>query len=267
MEGFYLALGLTVVLPFAQWLAPTMPRLVAYTGMAGGILIVFAEFLDQSMKPPFSVVILFLIGALCMGGAAHLYWQFLRKAPDKTADERAKPDTQTAGSSFMRIAPGASVDGLTIKRGSIGGVGTGFDVGGTLSNAEIEDFNINKDGSGGRADIIGIERADSRPPEQRGPVHPSWPPKESSNPDGTITAVVPFTIDHGITTNLAVAIKGKNLIDFKIMRNHQVVATTASVTPDGFSLQTIKNASGGYQLEVKRKPGDEKMNVQFRVGG
>jgi hypothetical protein len=88
MEGFYLALGVTVVLPFAQWLAPTMPRLIAYTGMAGGVLIMLAEFLDPSMKPPFSVVILFLIGALCMGGAAHLYLKAIRsqKAPEKTAD-------------------------------------------------------------------------------------------------------------------------------------------------------------------------------------
>ena len=54
MEGFYLSLGVTVVLPFAQWLSPTMPKLVAYAGVAGGIAIMFAEFLGPSMKPPFS---------------------------------------------------------------------------------------------------------------------------------------------------------------------------------------------------------------------
>jgi hypothetical protein len=89
MEGFYLALGVTVVLPFAQWLAPAMPRLVAYAGMAGGILIMFAEFLEPSMKPPFSAVILCLIGVLCIGGAAHLYIQSIKaaKAPhDKAAN-------------------------------------------------------------------------------------------------------------------------------------------------------------------------------------
>ncbi len=68
MEGFYLALGVTVVLPFAQWMAPTMPRHVAYAGVAGGILIMFAEFLDPAMKPPFSVVILFLIGRFALAG-------------------------------------------------------------------------------------------------------------------------------------------------------------------------------------------------------
>jgi hypothetical protein len=88
MEGFYLALGVTVVLPFAQWLAPTMPKHVAYAGMAGGILIMFAEFLDPSMKPPFSVVILFLVGVLCIGGAAHLYLKAIKapKAAEKPVD-------------------------------------------------------------------------------------------------------------------------------------------------------------------------------------
>jgi len=58
-EGFYLALGVTVCIAVRSMDAPTMPRHVAYAGVAGGILIMFAEFLDPAMKPPFSVVILF----------------------------------------------------------------------------------------------------------------------------------------------------------------------------------------------------------------
>jgi len=87
MEGFYLALGVTFVLPFLQWAVPTMPKIVAYAGVTGGILVMLAEFLDPAMKPPFPAVILFLIGVLCIGGAAHLYIQFLKssKTPEKVA--------------------------------------------------------------------------------------------------------------------------------------------------------------------------------------
>jgi hypothetical protein len=46
MDGFYLALGVTIVLPFFQWAVPTMPRIVAYSGVIGGILVMLLEFLD-----------------------------------------------------------------------------------------------------------------------------------------------------------------------------------------------------------------------------
>ncbi len=105
MEGFYLALGVTVVLPFAQWMAPTMPRHVAYAGVAGGILIMFAEFLDPAMKPPFSVVILFLIGALCIGGAAHLYIQHLKRPADKVADSIPSEPVPTVTPAAPASAP------------------------------------------------------------------------------------------------------------------------------------------------------------------
>jgi hypothetical protein len=91
MEGFYLALGVTFVLPFLQWAVPTMPRILAYAGVAGGIIVMLAEFLDPTMKPPFGAVILFLIGILCIGGAAHLYMQALKspKTAEKVADTPA----------------------------------------------------------------------------------------------------------------------------------------------------------------------------------
>ena len=108
MEGFYLALGVTVVLPFAQWMAPTMPRHVAYAGVAGGILIMFAEFLDPATKPPFSVVILFLIGALCIGGAAHLYIQHLKRPADKVADSIPSEPVPTVTPAAPASAPSTS---------------------------------------------------------------------------------------------------------------------------------------------------------------
>jgi hypothetical protein len=100
MDGFYLALGVTFVLPFLQWAVPAMPKILAYAGVAGGIAVMLAEFLDPTMKPPFGVVILFLIGVLCIGGATHLYVQFLEnpKPNEKAATDAAapKPELKTS---------------------------------------------------------------------------------------------------------------------------------------------------------------------------
>ncbi|WP_315796031.1 hypothetical protein [Bradyrhizobium sp. SZCCHNRI3043] len=92
MEGFYLALGATILLPFLQWAFPTIPKLVAYAGVAGAIVLLLSEFLDPSMKPPFSAAILFLIGALCIGGSGHLYLQSLKKSVrEKPTETAARP--------------------------------------------------------------------------------------------------------------------------------------------------------------------------------
>jgi hypothetical protein len=80
-NGFYLALGVTVTLPFMQWAVPTIPRVVAYAGVAGGLFVMLLEFMGTEMRPPLSAIILFLIGLLCIGGAVHLY---LTRAPLKT---------------------------------------------------------------------------------------------------------------------------------------------------------------------------------------
>lgn len=95
MEGFYLALGATIVLPFLQWAVPSMPRVLAYAGVAGGIAVMFAEFLGPTMKPPFSVVVLFLTGVLCIGGAAHLYIQNIKR-PTTAAAEATAPSPATS---------------------------------------------------------------------------------------------------------------------------------------------------------------------------
>ncbi|WP_316236832.1 hypothetical protein [Bradyrhizobium sp. SZCCHNR1015] len=91
MEGFYLALGATILLPFLQWAFPTIPKLVAYAGVASGIVLLLSEFLDASMKPPFSAATLFLIGALCIGGSGHLYLQSFKKSVAEKPIEIAAP--------------------------------------------------------------------------------------------------------------------------------------------------------------------------------
>lgn len=170
MEGFYLALGVTVVLPFLQWAFPAIPRIIAVTGVVGGVTVMFAEFLDPAMKPPFPVVILFLIGILCIGGAAHLYTQFL-KAPKPPEASAVKPPNQemTAQAAVAqnpvptqtpKVEPTPSPSGtpragavfldaedsqnITINGGYIGGADTGFKlkrVDGFVTNDTIFDRN------------------------------------------------------------------------------------------------------------------------------
>jgi hypothetical protein len=76
-KGFYLALGVTLILAFAQWTIPIMPWSIGYAGIIAGIIVILSEFvgefLGSEMSPPLGAVILFLIGSLFIGGAAHLY--------------------------------------------------------------------------------------------------------------------------------------------------------------------------------------------------
>jgi hypothetical protein len=144
MDGFYLALGVTFVLPFLQWAVPTMPRILAYAGVAGGITVMLAEFLDPTMKPPFSVVILFLIGVLCIGGAAHLYFQSIRRQPAKVAEtapaDKSRGPTLEATNHSTISARGATIPG-----------DLPFQVGRADNNSLIEmsgaNFTRNPDGS------------------------------------------------------------------------------------------------------------------------
>jgi hypothetical protein len=155
MEGFYLALGVTFALPFLQWAVPTMPRIVAYAGAAGGILVMLAEFLDPAMKPPFTVVILFLVGTLCIGGAAHLYLQFLKtsKAPPSSDSGNKSvepaPEHEKPGSTLVRIMGGAGTfSGNTIRIGRASGfdkalqIDPGANI--TNNNFEIGELNTEK---------------------------------------------------------------------------------------------------------------------------
>jgi hypothetical protein len=88
-KGFYLALGVTVILPFMQWAVPSMPRVITYAGVIGGISVMLSEFLGPEMRPPLSAVLLLLVGVLCIGGAVHLYMQ--RALPKPASSEVPHP--------------------------------------------------------------------------------------------------------------------------------------------------------------------------------
>jgi hypothetical protein len=101
-NGFYLALGVTVILPFVQWLVPSMPRVIAYAGIIGGISVMLTEFLGPEMRPPLSAALLFLVGVSCIGVALHLYMQHV---PQKHASSEAAHPVASSPTEPTRPSP------------------------------------------------------------------------------------------------------------------------------------------------------------------
>ncbi|WP_316224631.1 MULTISPECIES: hypothetical protein [unclassified Bradyrhizobium] len=260
-------------------------------GLSFGSLGVLWSASSEGYSLPTQLIVAGAVGAVAAVGLTWAIWEIRLKEKAEqsasaasnsvspkpaTADIVRHPTPPTApspgedlhsGPSYMKIAPGALVDGLLIKGGNASGLGTVFDVGGTLSHAHVEGFNTSSNGpGGGHGSRIFIERADSRPPDQRGPVRPiTWPPIETNNADGTITAMIPFTIDNGLTLNLEVGLGGKNLIDYEILRDGKIMNLAATQNAQGFSLRTIEGAHGSYQIRARRSPGEEKLGVQFQI--
>jgi hypothetical protein len=84
MAGFYLSLGIAILVPCLQWAFPLLPKLVAYSGAATGAAIMLIEFLKPSLKPSFLVVTLLLIGMTCISIAGYLYTQEIGTFPEDT---------------------------------------------------------------------------------------------------------------------------------------------------------------------------------------
>ena len=99
-KGFYVGLGVAVLMPFAQWAVPVMPRSVAYAGMIAGVIVmlseVLSEFLGPEMRPPLSAALLFLVGTLSIGGAVHLYMHRAGEKPVPGAAQATVTPTSSA---------------------------------------------------------------------------------------------------------------------------------------------------------------------------
>jgi hypothetical protein len=65
--------GVSVISLFLRYAVGIMPKAVAWTGVAIGVLIVVLD--SFGMKLGMGVIILYVIGALCIGWALHLtFW-------------------------------------------------------------------------------------------------------------------------------------------------------------------------------------------------
>lgn len=94
-EDAVIGLATTIIFPCLQWAIPTMPRRVAWSGVIAGLVILAAALAPIHMNLSLPAIALFLIGAICIGGAAHL--AFKPKAPVQTSVPASPPTGNAIG--------------------------------------------------------------------------------------------------------------------------------------------------------------------------
>jgi hypothetical protein len=62
--------GISVAFFFLRYAVPVMPKSVAWVGVVAGAWIVLADLLG--MKLGIAAIVLYVVGAVCIGGALHL---------------------------------------------------------------------------------------------------------------------------------------------------------------------------------------------------
>jgi hypothetical protein len=65
-------LGIAVLFAFLRWALPAMPKVIAWSGVIAGAIIVLAAWTMPQMNISLPVIALFVLGAICIGGAIHL---------------------------------------------------------------------------------------------------------------------------------------------------------------------------------------------------
>jgi len=65
-------LGISIIFAFLRWAYPTVPRPVAWSGVIAGALIILLGLAMPHLNLTPASIGLFLIGCLCVGGAAYL---------------------------------------------------------------------------------------------------------------------------------------------------------------------------------------------------
>jgi hypothetical protein len=76
-------IGISIAFFFTRYLVSVMPKSVAWAGVVAGLLIVLADLMVLEMKLSGGAIALFLIGALCIGGAVHLSLRAKADSTDK----------------------------------------------------------------------------------------------------------------------------------------------------------------------------------------
>jgi hypothetical protein len=67
-----IGLGLSVVFGFARWRFPAVPHKIADAGLISGIVLIILGVAMPNVTLTMPVILLFVVGCLCLGGAAHL---------------------------------------------------------------------------------------------------------------------------------------------------------------------------------------------------
>jgi hypothetical protein len=64
--------AISVIFAFVRWAIPVMPKPVAWSGVGAGIIVLVADGLIPQMNITLPAIGLFLVDALCIGGAINL---------------------------------------------------------------------------------------------------------------------------------------------------------------------------------------------------
>jgi hypothetical protein len=67
-----IGVAMAVIFAFLRWAIPAMPRPIAWSGVIAGLAVLVAAVAPIYMNLSLPVIALFLIGAICIGGAVHL---------------------------------------------------------------------------------------------------------------------------------------------------------------------------------------------------
>ena len=67
-----IGIGMAVLFAFLRWAIPAMPRSIAWSGVIGGLVVLLATIAPIHMNLSLPAIALFLLGAICIGGAVHL---------------------------------------------------------------------------------------------------------------------------------------------------------------------------------------------------
>jgi hypothetical protein len=209
-----------------------------------------------------------IVGALILAGLPALYkWAKEKEMPEeKTKSEHAEPEIKQPAQdpTFLKVAPGAKVEGFKLEGVRLQGVPNQFDIRGELKNADIKDYiSVTGDIKNNSGYIEKMSfHIPPRKPQKVGHVLLRFY-GGSRNADGTFTRRDEFEIDNGlILTFLSVGLKGNSLIDYKVLKDGVAVATEDSLS-QGYRVKKIKNASGRYTLMTIVSRHDEIFNVGF----
>ena len=84
-----IGVAMAVIFAFLRWAIPAIPRTIAWSGVVAGLIVLLAAIGPIPMNLSLPVIALFLVGAICIGGAVHL--AFKPKVPVSAAAPAAGP--------------------------------------------------------------------------------------------------------------------------------------------------------------------------------
>jgi hypothetical protein len=64
--------AISIIFAFVRWAIPTMPKSIAWSGVAAGLVVLLTAWLMPQMNLTLPVIALFLLGTIFIGGAVHL---------------------------------------------------------------------------------------------------------------------------------------------------------------------------------------------------